>query len=149
VAVGPGRAFDTEATGPALGLASAEGPACNTASLFVRLQSVMSDFVGPFRTAAGLADAQLAVRSLRVAIGAAPPGRPRPHDLARLDWFDLRQALLVADSVIIAASARTESRGAHQREDFAMLDERWTLNQVVRLVNGGLTLSRVAVKAAA
>ena len=59
-----------------------------------------------------------AVRRLRAEMGSAPPGVPRPHDLARVDWFDLRQALLVAESVILAATARTESRGAHQREDF-------------------------------
>ena len=72
-----------------------------------------------------------------------------PHDLARLDWFDLRQALLVAESVILAAAARTESRGAHQREDFPDLDENWVRNQTLRLAGDGMHLSSVAVKVAA
>ena len=38
--------------------------------------------------------------------------------MQRLDWFDLRNMLLVARTVTQAALARTESRGAHQREDF-------------------------------
>ena len=144
-----GTVFDADAARPALALVAAEGPACNTAALFVRLQAVMSDHVGPFRTAAGLATAMEAVRALRTEMGAAPPGVPRPHDLARLDWFDLRQALLVAESVILAAAARTESRGAHQREDFPELDDNWVLNQTLRLVDDDLRLSRVAVKVAA
>ena len=41
-----------------------------------------------------------------------------PFDMMRLDWFDLRNMLLVARTVTESALARTESRGAHQREDF-------------------------------
>ena len=121
---------------------------CNTASLFVRLQSVMSDRVGPFRTEAGLAAALDEVRALRAEMGTVPPGKPQPHDLNRIDWFDLRQALLVAESVILAATARTESRGAHQREDFPAMDENWALNQTLQLEDGRLQLSRVAVQVA-
>jgi succinate dehydrogenase / fumarate reductase flavoprotein subunit len=141
-------AFDAAAS-TALALADAEGPPRNTAALFVRLQAVMSDHVGPFRTEAGLATALRTVRALGVEMGAAPPGRKRPHDLARVDWFDLRQALLVAETVILAAAARTESRGAHQREDFPALDDNWALNQTMRLASDGLRLSRVAVPVAA
>jgi succinate dehydrogenase / fumarate reductase, flavoprotein subunit len=144
-----GPVFDADVARPALALVGAEGPARNTAALFVRLQAVMSDHVGPFRTEAGLAAAMEAVRELRTEMGAAPPGVPRPHDLARLDWFDLRQALLVAESVILAATARTESRGAHQREDFPDLDENWVRNQTLRLAGDGMHLSTVAVKVAA
>jgi succinate dehydrogenase / fumarate reductase flavoprotein subunit len=146
----PGRAAGFHAAAaPALALAGAAGPRCNTAALFVRLQALMSDLVGPFRTAAGLAAALDAVRALHAEMGTVPPGRPQPHDLTRIDWFDLRHALLVAETVIVAAAARTESRGAHQREDFPVLDENWMLNQTLRLAGDGLLLSRVAVQAAA
>jgi succinate dehydrogenase / fumarate reductase flavoprotein subunit len=144
-----GPAFEAEAAVSALALAVAEGAPCNTAGLFVRLQAVMSDHVGPFRSAAGLQTALAAVRTLRVKMGHVPPGRPRPHDLARLDWFDLRQALLVAECVILTATARCESRGAHQREDFPMLDQRWMRNQIVRLADEQLRLSSAAVAVAA
>jgi succinate dehydrogenase / fumarate reductase, flavoprotein subunit len=140
-----GPAFEADAAGAALAMVSAAGPPCETAALFVRLQALMSDHVGPFRTAAGLETALAAVRTLRVEMGTAPPGKPRAHDLARVDWFDLRQALLVAECVVLAAAARTESRGAHQREDFSALDEHWTQNQTLRLVGDELHLSRIPV----
>jgi succinate dehydrogenase / fumarate reductase flavoprotein subunit len=147
-ASGGGGEFAAAASA-SVALAVAEGPSCNTASLFVRLQAVMSDRVGPFRTEAGLAAVLDEVRALRAEMGTVPPGKPQPHDLTRIDWFDLRQALLVAESVILAATARTESRGAHQREDFPAMDENWVLNQTLQLEDGGLQLSRVAVQAVA
>ena len=45
-------------------------------------------------------------------------------DMVRLDWFDLRNMLLVARTVATAALARTESRGAHAREDFPDRDDK-------------------------
>jgi len=47
-----------------------------------------------------------------------------------MDWLDLRNMLLVARTVVLAALARTESRGAHQREDFPEPLAQWELNQV-------------------
>ncbi|WP_431267146.1 hypothetical protein [Dankookia sp. P2] len=102
----------------------------------------MAEKVGPFRTAAGLEEALAAIRTLRETAGTLPPGVPAAHDLARLDWFDLRHGLLVAEAIILSALARTESRGAHQREDFPGLEETWTLNQTLRLRDGALQLGR-------
>jgi succinate dehydrogenase / fumarate reductase flavoprotein subunit len=139
--------FDPAAAEQAAALAKAQGPALNTAALFARLQGLMADQVGPFRSAAGLAQAAAGIQSLRAELGSAPPGQPKPHDLARADWFDLRQALLVAESIVLAATARTESRGAHQREDYPGLSDGWRCNQILRLQNGSLQLERKAVPA--
>jgi succinate dehydrogenase/fumarate reductase flavoprotein subunit len=142
-----GSAFDADAARTAAALVAAAGPPCNTAALFERLQAVMSDNVGPFRTATGLSAAMGTVRALRDEAGPVPPGQARPHDLARVDWFTLRHALLVAECVIVAAADRTESRGAHQREDFPHLDPEWTRNQALRLSGGRLRVSSVPVTA--
>jgi succinate dehydrogenase/fumarate reductase flavoprotein subunit len=89
-----------------------------------------------------------ALTAMRLELGDAPPGVPGvPHDLARLDWFDLRQMILVAEAVVQAAMARTESRGAHQREDFPETDEAWRVNQLLELRSGMATLSRLPVAA--
>ena len=64
--------------------------------------------------------------------------------MQRLDWLDLRNMLLVARTVAAAALRRTESRGAHQREDFPGMVAEWGCNQVVRLRNGVVELSEPA-----
>jgi len=136
-AAGDLPAFAASAAVPAMERVDAAGPNLNTAALVARLKEVMSADVGPFRSAAGLARAAVALEALAVELGDAPPGRPgTPHDLARLDWLDLRQMLLVADAVVQAASAREESRGAHQREDFPGQDPAWRLNHMLRLAPG-------------
>jgi succinate dehydrogenase / fumarate reductase, flavoprotein subunit len=145
-------AWQDAASHAALALVEAAGPpegALNPASLMVELQALMADQVGPFRTAAKLAAALARLGALRSALGALPPGAPRGFDLARLDWFDLRNMLVVAEAVALAAAARTESRGAHQREDHPALEPAWRLNQVVRLEAGRLALSRAPVRDAA
>lgn len=148
-------AFDPAAATAALALVGAiGGDAPNPAALVDALQRAMAEHAGPFRTADSLLRARAAIAALRGRLGAAPPGVPGlGHDLARLDWFDLRQMLLVADCVVTAAFARQESRGAHQREDFPQTDPAWTLNQALTLdpVSGQLRLSRqpVATDAAA
>jgi succinate dehydrogenase / fumarate reductase flavoprotein subunit len=137
--------FAAAAARDALALLAARGPARNTAAQVAELQALMATEAGPFRTAAGLGRAARGIAALREAIGETPPGAPGlAHDLARFDWFDLRQMLLVADSVVAAAAARRESRGAHQREDAPDTDPAWTVNQLVSLDagTGALRLSR-------
>ena len=71
----------------------------------------------------------------------AAPGDGKAFDMQRLDWLDLRNMLLVARTVAAAALRRTESRGAHQREDFPGMVAEWGCNQVVRLRNGVVEFS--------
>jgi succinate dehydrogenase/fumarate reductase flavoprotein subunit len=142
-----GAAWRPGAAAAALALVGSDGPACNTAAMIVALQDVMATQVGPFRTEARLAQALARIGALRDALGAAPPGAPGAFDLARLDWFDLRNMLMVAEAVARAAQARTESRGAHQREDHPTVSDAWLVNQTVRLAGGALQLDRRAVAA--
>lgn len=118
-------------------IASGTRAQLNTAALVAELQALMATEAGPFRTAESLARAQSGISQLRRTLGDTPPGTPGvAHDLVRLDWFDLRQMLLVAESVVTAASERRESRGAHQREDAPDTDPAWTLNQTITLDSG-------------
>jgi succinate dehydrogenase / fumarate reductase flavoprotein subunit/fumarate reductase (CoM/CoB) subunit A len=113
------------------------------------LQALMADFVGPFRSRAGLDHAWAQLAALEARLGDAPPGAPGPYRVARLDWFDLRAMVLVAQAVTRAALAREESRGAHQREDFPGMEDDWTFHQTVALRGDGLSLGRRAVYGAA
>jgi succinate dehydrogenase / fumarate reductase, flavoprotein subunit len=135
----------------ALALVDAEGSGgdLNPAALIAELQAVMGAHVGPFRTGTGLTQALVSIARMGQALGAAPPARLGRFDTARLDWFDLRTMLQVAEMVTLAARARGESRGAHQREDFPALDDGWAVNQTVRLEHGHPVLARVPVAAMA
>ena len=109
------------------------------------LQATMTEDVGPIRTEARLDRALARIDALSRALGERPPGIPQAFDMRRLEWFDLRNMLLVARTVATAARARTESRGAHQREDFPGTRPEWRCHQVVRL-GGEVTLRRVPIK---
>ena len=57
-----------------------------------------------------------------------------------MDLHDLCNMRLVAECVTRAALARTESRGAHQREDFPQTEAQWQRHQKLRLASGGVQL---------
>jgi succinate dehydrogenase flavoprotein subunit len=120
----------------------------NLSGLIAKVQSTMADLVGPFRRQSGLEQALAHFAEMKSAIGLLPPGRSGPHAPWRVDWFDLRAMLLSAEAVTRAALARTESRGAHQRDDFPGLEENWALHQSIELRDGALMLGRLPVDGA-
>ena len=99
----------------------------------------MNEHVGPLRTHAGLTQALEHITTL----GQASAELPAPKaglDPEWIDLHDLRNMRLVAECIARAAIARTESRGAHQREDFPETDERWQRHQKLRFAPEGLEL---------
>lgn len=103
----------------------------NPAERIEALQATMQEDVGPFRTDAGLTRALETIGALRRELAQCKPAAGQPFDTALVDWLDLDTMTRVAECVARAARARTESRGAHQREDFPETDERWARNQVL------------------
>ncbi len=118
----------------------------NVAALVARLQDIMQDDVGPFRTEQGLEQALVRIAQLKDELGDTLPGSVEPQDPVRLDALDLRNMLLVAEAVTRSALARRESRGAHQREDFPGMDDAWTLNQTLALRDGEWVLETQPVQ---
>jgi succinate dehydrogenase/fumarate reductase flavoprotein subunit len=112
------------------------------ASLQAELQQVMWEQAGPFRTGEKLAAALRRVEQMQ--LEELPHLRLSQGDAFNLDvqdWFELRAMLSTAETVVTAALARRESRGAHQREDFTDADEALLKNQVMEL-KGGKLLTR-------
>ena len=109
-------------------------------TLQVELQKLMWEQAGPFRTGKKLTAALARIEEmsktdlLRLRIN-----RERDFNLDLQDWFELRAMLTTAEAVVRSALARTESRGAHQREDFPIADARLLKNQVLELKDGNLS----------
>jgi succinate dehydrogenase/fumarate reductase flavoprotein subunit len=128
---------------PILDWLSARAPSSlNTAEAVQSLQATMQDDVGPLRDAKKLTRALAHIDALGNELGDAPPEGASAFDMQMIDWLDLRNMLLVARSVAQAALARTESRGAQQREDFPQTSPEWAINQFVRLSDNRLRVTR-------
>lgn len=138
--------WTADAARPALELlrSATRRDAPNPAAAVAQLQAIMADKVGPFRADATLRSAISAISQLKQEIGDVPLASAAAFDPALVDWLDLRNMLLVAQSVAVAALARTESRGAHQREDHPGLEENWGVNQIVGLAQGDIHLRKLA-----
>ncbi len=129
------------------GVSGREAP--NTAAMIARLQAIMADDVGPFRTGAKLRRALDGLAALKEELGGRPAGSAAAFDLQRLDWFDLRNMIAVAQAVTQSALNRTESRGAHQREDFPDARSHWQVHQRVDWRDGALRVSGAPAEAMA
>ena len=102
------------------------------------LQHVMWEMVGPFRTGDKLAAALKRIQGMRDELPNLSVGSEASFNLDVQDWFELRAMFVTAEMVVAAALARTESRGAHQREDFPDSKAAFEQNQVLALTGGEL-----------
>jgi succinate dehydrogenase/fumarate reductase flavoprotein subunit len=118
----------------------------NPAAAITELQDIMQRDVGPFRTEQGLRRALANLAALKARFGEQLLGGIGPQDVVRVDALDLRNMLLVAESVVLSALERKESRGAHQREDYPGQEEAWSLNQTIAWRDGQWQLDRQAVE---
>jgi L-aspartate oxidase len=82
------------------------------------LQRAMTRGAGVVRSAESLAGARLVIDEVAAALG-DPGGSVRAGEVANL--------LQVADALLVAAAARTETRGAHARREYPDTDPRWRL----------------------
>ena len=111
-------------------------------ALMNELRRLMWRQVGPFRDRAGLSAALERIRAMRADdLRRVPVSRDTAFAIELTDWHELRSALLAAEMVTVAALAREESRGAHQRDDFPETSERFRSNQQI-LEQAGVLTSR-------
>jgi len=109
------------------------------AALQAELQTVMWEQAGPFRTEEKLTAALQRIQRMRLDdLPNLRLSQGNSFNLDVQDWFELRAMLATAESVVTAALARRESRGAHQREDFSDADESFLKNQLLELKSGKL-----------
>jgi fumarate reductase flavoprotein subunit len=79
----------------------------------------MWEDVGILRDAAGLARAARTIEDLaRELRGIGVAGKDLRYNLTWHDWLNLESLIFTSGAICAAAQARTDSRGAHFREDF-------------------------------
>jgi succinate dehydrogenase / fumarate reductase flavoprotein subunit len=115
----------------------------NPYTVHAELQQTMNDLVGLIRRESEIKQAlteleKFKERAARVAVTGGRAYNPGWHYA-----LDLRNMLLVAECVALAALERQESRGGHTREDFPAMSPEWRkINLILSLTGEKLELKR-------
>jgi succinate dehydrogenase / fumarate reductase flavoprotein subunit len=129
-----------EATAQALIESLFDGPGTdNVADIRSELQEEMTDKASVFRTDASLTSALATLGDLReryASVAVRHRGPTFNYELT--EAIELGYLLDLAQALVASALARTESRGAHFRDDYpARDDENWMVHSLVRRRPGG------------
>ncbi len=97
------------------------------AGLRDEMQRIMQDHCGVYRTEALLKEGLAMLDKVEARLpNAALSDHSKMFNTARLEALELENLMAVARATLVSALARTESRGAHSREDFPKRDDdRW------------------------
>ncbi len=107
------------------------------------LQEVMMDDCSVFRHEQGLKKALEAVRGLQErSRNISIDHRGNRYNTDLMDALELRNMLLLAEAIVVSALNRTESRGAHSREDYPERDDaHWLKHTLVRRTDSGVSIT--------
>jgi succinate dehydrogenase / fumarate reductase flavoprotein subunit len=108
-----------------------------------RMEALMTDSVGIYRTGPVLAEAVEELKELRHGWqGLRPSDSARTFNFERLDILELGNLLDLAYMTAASALGRTESRGAHSREDHPERDDAsWLRHTLARLEGERVSLA--------
>jgi succinate dehydrogenase flavoprotein subunit len=130
-------------------LFSGESSKDSLAKIHSELGHLMNEKVGLIRSGTGLQEALGQIQSLKDRYSRLRVKNPsRIYNYELTSYLELGSMLTLAEVVVLAAGARTESRGAHQRADFAERDDtNWKSHTLVSLVGGSGQLQKKPVAA--
>jgi succinate dehydrogenase / fumarate reductase flavoprotein subunit len=97
------------------------------AGLRDEMQRIMQDHCGVYRTEALLKEGLAMLDKVEARLpNAALSDHSKMFNTARLEALELENLMAISRATLVSALARTESRGAHTREDFPKRDDdRW------------------------
>ena len=107
--------------------------------LLFELQKLMWENVGVLRSKQGLKMAIDEIGKMKNDIFPnLKPASGTVFNTSLMDWLDLRNSLLCAEAICLAANKRKESRGAHQMEDIPFKSDKFIKNQIISMIDGNL-----------
>ncbi len=110
------------------------------------LQQSMNDLVGIIREGAELQQSLDEIEAFKVRAASMKVEGHRQYNPGWHLALDLRNMLVVSESIAKAALAREESRGGHTRNDFPATDAEWGTKNLVVTLNGDGTGVELAEK---
>ncbi len=115
----------------------------NPYQLKTELRQVMDFHMGVFRTGDDMAAGLDKVRKLKERFrNIRIQDKGRIYNSNLINTLELENLLILAESMIVAALAREESRGGHSRRDFTVRDdEKWLKHTLITLTDDGPQLS--------
>ncbi len=104
----------------------------NAAVLRAELQTIMQNYFGVFRRGDFMQEGIAKLAALRPRIkNVALSDKSNAFNTSRIEALELQNLFEVAEATAITAEARTESRGAHARDDFKERDDvNWLCHSV-------------------
>lgn len=114
----------------------------NVVDIANEMKDVMNDYVGVFRTEEGMTRALETVRQLKERFKNIQLGdKGRVYNTDLLSVWELGNLLDLSEVTAVAALNRTESRGAHAREDYPKRDdEKWMNHSLAWMKDGEIEL---------
>ena len=115
----------------------------NPYQLKTELRQVMDFHMGVFRTGDDMAAGLEEVRKLKERFKKVKvEDKGRIYNSNLMNTIELENLLTLAESMIVAALAREESRGGHSRRDFTVRDdEKWLKHTLITLTDEGPKLT--------
>jgi succinate dehydrogenase / fumarate reductase flavoprotein subunit len=107
------------------------------------MQEIMMADCSVFRSEQGLKSALEAVRSLEQRAGSISiDNRGKRYNTDLTEALELRNLLQLAEAIAASALNRTESRGAHWREDYPQRDDKqWLKHTLVQRTDAGVSIT--------
>jgi len=101
------------------------------------LQAIMWEKAGVVREAGSLEQADRDIKDLAMTVARGlRTGPEAPYNLQLIDAVEARHMLTVGKAIVLSASTRRESRGAHFRSDYPKEDDSWLVNLEVSKASG-------------